>query len=110
MTDRDSGREQGIDFGEVDTALSETAFPVTTADLVANHGDAELGTSRGHETLEGVLGEYAANESFESEFEVKQAILTMMGGDAVGRRGYTDRDPPVGHSTNHGDDTGPDSF
>ena len=110
MTDRDRGREQGIDFGEVDDALSETEFPVTTAELVADYGDAELGTSRGHETVEEVLGEYAANETFESEFEVKQAMFTMVGGDAVGRRGYTDRDPPAGHTTTHGDDSGPDSF
>ncbi len=110
MTDRDGSREQGIDFGDVDDALSSTEYPVTAGELVADYGDAEVGTSRGHETLDEVLGEYEANESFESEFEVKQAVLTMVGGDAVGRRGYTDRDPPAGHETTHGDDTGPDSF
>ena len=110
MTDRDASREQGIDFGEVDDALSETEYPVTTGELVDDHGDAELGTSRGHETLDEVLGGYEADEAFDSKFEVKQAVLTMMGGDAVGRRGYTDRDPPAGHETTHGDDTGPDSF
>ena len=110
MTDRDRSREQGIDFGEVDDVLSETEYPVTAAELVADYGDAELGTSRGHETLDDVLGEYEADEAFASEFEVKQALLTMMGGDAVGRRGYSDRDPPAGNETTHGDGTGPDSF
>ena len=110
MPDRDRAREQGIDFEEIDNALSETEFPVTSAELVADHGNAELKTSRGHETLDDVLGNYEADEAFESTFEVKQAVLTMVGGDAVGRRGYTDRDPPAGHDTTHGDDTGPDSF
>ena len=110
MTEGNRAREQGIEFGEVDAALSETEYPVTSGELVDDHGDAELRTSRGHETLDDTLGEYDANHAFESESEVKHAVLTMVGGDAVGRRGYTDRDPPVGHDTTHGDDTGPDSF
>ena len=109
MTQRDSAREQGIDFGEFDDVLSETEYPVTAAELVDDHGGMELGTSRGHETLNDTLGEYDANHEFESESEVKHAVLTMVGGDAVGRQGYTDRDPRVGHDTTD-DDTGPDSF
>ena len=105
MSDTDRTREQGIDFGEVDARLSETEFPITASDLLADHGGAELETSRETKTLDDVLGEYRSDETFDSAFEAKQAVLTMVGGDAVGRRNYADRDPPTA-----GESTGHDSF
>lgn len=85
----DDERTRGIDFGELDDRLEEHAFPTTADELVAEYGDVELDLPSGTTDLREVFAEY--DEEFQSAEDARQAILTMVESDAVGREGYSDR-------------------
>lgn len=71
-------------------------FPVTTDELVEDHGDAEIELVSGTETLGETL-ERLGPETFETREELRLSVYTAVPGDAVGRRHYSDRDPaPIG--------------
>lgn len=103
MTTTDAERrEQGIEFGDLDAALAEHEYPITTATILSAHGDHELDLSNSDEsrTLQEVLGPLVDDEhdtgmmdaSHESPEEVRQLIFTAVDSDAIGREEYTDRD------------------
>lgn len=88
-------REQGIEFGSLAEELEDESYPLTHDELLDRYGDREL--ELGDRTTE--LHEILAPED-EQEYQnadsVRQAIFSMVGGDAIGRKGYSDRggNPP----------------
>lgn len=90
-------REMGIDFGALEDELQSHEYPVTREELLDEYGEYEIETSGGSETLQSILGaqemgaEENETEEYESVDEVHQAVLNMIGSEAVGRKNYSDR-------------------
>ena len=85
-------REQGVEFGELAEKLENHDYPTTTEELVSEYGDYELEFPDGDtRTFEELLSIQQGNEEYEEPREVQQAVLNMVGSDAVGREGYSDR-------------------
>lgn len=98
----DSSREQGIGFGDLDEKLLSVDYPVHVDAIREEYGDHELDLPEGSTTLGDALAELEG-ERFESVDGVKTAVKNVVGSDAVGREGYTDRggiepDGPVDES------------
>lgn len=90
MSDEPGTREQGIEFGDFEDTLDEITYPISTAELLTHYGGETLELPSGTATIESVLSPYEG-EQFEEKEALRQAIFTMVGDDAVGREGYSDR-------------------
>ena len=66
-------------------------FPTTTDELVAAHGDVELPLPNGATTLGDTLS-HMPNETLASAEEALLTTYSALGEDAIGRKGYSDRD------------------
>lgn len=76
--------------------LEGVDYPATTEELRAAHGDVRIEHPTGAETLDDVL-ERAGDDTFEDATAAVHAVYGAVGADAVGRIGYSDRDPaPMG--------------
>ncbi|WP_266082536.1 DUF5789 family protein [Haladaptatus caseinilyticus] len=86
-------REQGIDYGPLDEELKQHDYPTSADDLVDEYGEYEIDHQNGTETLKAVFSPLveSENQEFDSADEVRQMILNMIGSEAVGREGYSDR-------------------
>lgn len=95
-------REMGVDLGELKADLEALDYPVTREVVLDAHGDAEIETSGGTETLQSILGgqELSTDDSDPHEYDsadaVQQSILNMIGSEAVGREDYSDRGGAAG--------------
>jgi len=67
------------------------SYPSTTEEFVAEHGDVELELPNGAVTLGEVL-ETLPNEEFETEEDARYSAYSALGEEAIGRKGYSDRD------------------
>lgn len=83
-------RDRGIDFGDLPDDLEDESYPLSQDELLERYGDRELGHASGSTTVEEVLQEEDVDE-YEDPDHVHESILNMVGGGAVGRKGYTDR-------------------
>jgi hypothetical protein len=90
MSDDQDSREQGIDFGDLDETLADLDYPIENEDLLEDHGDAEIQHPNGTEPLSDVLAE-AEGQTYETEEELREMVFNMVGEEAVGREGYSDR-------------------
>ena len=99
MTDDTDTRAQGVEFGDLARELDSHDYPATASELVDSYGEHELELPNGTESFEQVLGPLAAEdgETYESAEEVRQAVLNMVGEDAVGRADYSDRGTSADH-------------
>lgn len=88
--DEDDSREQGIEFGALAEELENETYPLSHDQLLEKYGDRELELANGQTKLHEVL-ESENETEYEDAESVRQAIFTMVGGDAVGRKGYSDR-------------------
>lgn len=76
--------------------LAETEFPTTTGELLDRYGDELLELANGTETLGEVL-ERSGEERYERKEDAEFAIYANVSDRAIGRKGYSDRDPtPLG--------------
>lgn len=76
--------------------LSDTEFPTTTETLLEQYGDVRLDLANGSETLREVL-ERTGPERYENQEDAEFAIYASVSDRAIGRKGYSDRDPtPLG--------------
>ncbi len=89
--DDDTDREQGVDFASVDGLLDELAYPVTTGDLVAEHGHRQIERTNAEPITIRELFDDAGDETFESAEAVRQSVLNLMPEESVGREEYSDR-------------------
>ncbi|WP_254536923.1 DUF5789 family protein [Halomarina litorea] len=87
--DDDDSRTHGIDFGDLDEKLEDHDYPADADEIREAYGDEELGLPDGSTTLGEVLEGYS--EEFEDAEAVRQAVLTMVEDDAIGREDYSDR-------------------
>lgn len=90
QTDETDSRQQGVEFGPLVDDLADEEFPMTEEELLESYGDYELGLEGGDETVREVLAP-KGGETYESVAGVERAILNMVGSEAVGREGYSDR-------------------
>lgn len=88
----DRSRESGVELGDLSAALDEHDYPTSTEELLAEYGEYEIELPNGSETFEQVLGPMG-EETYDDPDAVRQAIFNMVGEEAVGRKGYTDREP-----------------
>ena len=90
MGDNDS-RKQGVEFGSLESELESHDYPASKEELVGEYGDEELDLSGETRTFEEVLEGYDPDEEFESAEGVQDAVMNMVGSEAVGRQRYSDR-------------------
>jgi hypothetical protein len=74
-----------------DTFASHTV-PTTASDLIEEYGELELELPNGNETLGDVLDRVDEQE-FDSAEDATQSTYGALGEEAIGRKGYSDRDP-----------------
>lgn len=72
--------------------LRQHDYPATTDQLADSHGDYELDLPNGTERLGTVLRR-GENETFHAPSEAEAALYCSVSGKAIGRKGYSDRDP-----------------
>lgn len=97
-------RESGVDFGGLDDELASETYPIERETLLSKYGDAEIETNRGSQTLQSILGGQEMetdSHEYESADAVHQAVLNMIGSEAIGREEYSDRG---GSSRDQGDE------
>lgn len=86
-------REQGVEFGQLADDLHSHDYPATRREIVDEYGDRELDVADGSQRLEEVLvgRREGDEETYGNAGEVQQAVLNMIGEEAVGRADYSDR-------------------
>jgi hypothetical protein len=82
---------QGVEFEAFNHVFREISYPVTTDELIDEHGDETLERTNADPISIEELFSYSGDESFESEDELRQMILAQMPRDSEGRVGYSDR-------------------
>lgn len=102
--DSDDNREQGIEFGDLGDDLEDADYPISHDELLSRYGDRELDLQKGEKTLREVVGEEQEREYQDAE-GVRDAVFSMVGDDAVGREGYSDRGGTSGTETNDTEDS-----
>jgi hypothetical protein len=81
---------------ETASVLASQNYPLTADELADACGDHELDHPDGGEPLEAVI-ERCGEQRFETAQDATFAVYGALGADAVGRIGYSDRDPtPMG--------------
>lgn len=79
----------------IDTLLTDFVFPLQAAELVDAVGDDIILYPTGaEETVEDVCTRLDVDE-FETRDEASSLLTSVLAADAVGRRRYSDRDPPI---------------
>lgn len=101
VNDSDETREQGIEFGGLADDLEDESYPLSHEELLGRYGDHELTLIGEQVTLEDVLSP-GQERTYDDAEGVRQAVFTMVGDDAVGREGYSDR----GGTGSNADDSG----
>jgi hypothetical protein len=86
----DNTREHGIEFGELATDLEEESYPLSHETLLSKYGDRELSLVDGDVTVREILSADTEQE-YEDKEGAQQAILNMVGDEAIGRENYSDR-------------------
>lgn len=79
-------------YTSTDQLFDDQTYPATTNELIENYGEEQLELANGSETIEDVL-EVMGQETFESAEEARYAVYTGLSSAAIGRVGYSDRDP-----------------
>ncbi|MCL9813641.1 DUF2795 domain-containing protein [Natranaeroarchaeum aerophilus] len=80
--------------------FTDAEFPITSDELLDRYGDEEIDLS--NETLREVL-ERTGPETYENREDAEFAVYSGVSDRAIGRKGYSDRDPtPLGSP--HGPD------
>lgn len=107
MADDSTDREEGVDFTDINPMLEEISYPITTEELVEQHGDREFGrTNADPITVEELFGQI--DDTFESPEELRQMAMSQMPRDSVGRERYSDRgssNDTAGDETTTGDES-----
>ncbi len=89
-SESENTREHGIDFGELAVDLDDESYPLSHETLLSRYGDRELDLIDDRVTVSEVLASDTEQE-YEDAEGVQQAILNMVGSEAVGRENQTDR-------------------
>lgn len=98
-------REFGIEFGTLAEDLESESYPLTHETLLSQYGEYEIGLQDSDVPLHEILTPENEQE-YEDPESVRQTILSMVGSDAIGRKGYSDR----GGNADTEDSTAAESF
>jgi hypothetical protein len=79
-------------MNEAEESLHAHTFPSTLSEFVGEHGDIEFELPNGAARLGDVL-EIIPEETLQTERDARMTIYGTLGEDAIGRKGYSDRDP-----------------
>ena len=74
--------------------LDRFDYPTTTDDICAAYGGTELSFQNGAETVSTALNR-CGPQSFDGPDEARLTLYSAVCEDAIGRKGYADRDPPL---------------
>ena len=77
---------------EAADAFESHEYPMTSEELIEASGDVTLELPNGTETLGDALSR-SAPETFESADEALLTLSSGVSSKAIGRKGYSDRDP-----------------
>jgi len=77
---------------DAEDSFASQTFPTTTEELIEECGDTELELQNGAEELGDVLDRVQVEE-FDSAEDALQSTYGALGEEAIGRKGYSDRDP-----------------
>lgn len=80
-------------LAEFERAIDRLEYPITTEQVARRVGDRRLDYQDGSEPVAKVLGRFGP-EVFASADEVRMTVYGALPVEAVGRKGYSDRDPP----------------
>ncbi|MWG32998.1 DUF5789 family protein [Halomarina oriensis] len=83
----DDDRTHGVTFEDFDP--EDVDYPISTADLREEHGDVTLDMQGEETTLGEVLAGY--DDELQDVEALREAVMTMLPDDAVGREDYSDR-------------------
>lgn len=78
---------------EATQLFDDIEFPATSADIIAAYGERSLSHPNGDETVEKIFNR-CGPETFENPEAARLTLYSSLSDDAIGRKGYTDRDPP----------------
>lgn len=78
---------------EFESRMDQLSYPATTADVVEAFGGDQIDFGDSAAPVERVFGEIDA-ETYASPDELRMTLYGALPEAAVGRKGYTDRDPP----------------
>jgi len=78
--------------GSLEDPFDAHTFPTTTSELIDDHGDVELALPNGAVTLGDALA-HLPEERLASKEEARLTAYAALGDEAIGRKGYSDRDP-----------------
>lgn len=79
---------------DVDGTIDSADYPMTAAELLERLGDGEIDLPAGGEPMARVIGR-CGTDSFASADEARLSVYGALPDGAIGRKGYTDRDPPM---------------
>ncbi|WP_324662352.1 DUF5789 family protein [Haloarcula sediminis] len=86
----DPARVEGVDFTSINPVLEDVSYPISTEELVDQHGDREIErTNADAVTVEELFG--YIDDTFDSDESVRQMVLSQMPRDSEGRTNYSDR-------------------
>lgn len=86
-------------LNEAKEVFQDLDYPVTTAELVEELGILEIELPMGTETVSRVF-ERVGTDTYRNPEEACLMFMSGLGSKAIGRKGYSDRDPPVTGSGN----------
>ncbi|UHH25625.1 DUF5789 family protein [Halobacterium noricense] len=84
-----------VRLGELEAELQDETYPLDREYVVESYGDYDLDLAGGEESVEDALGR-VDDDHFESHADLVATIEDGVGGEAVGRRNYTDRGGSAG--------------
>ncbi|NHN46067.1 DUF2795 domain-containing protein [Halostella sp. JP-L12] len=90
--------------GETTDLIDESEFPMTSEQFVERYGDHEFELPNGSETLREVI-QRTDSETYQSPDDARLSLYNSLSSKAIGRKGYSDRDP-----TPPGSPYGPDQI
>lgn len=93
MIDRE--KYSGMRPNKAKNTFENLEYPITTDELVAEVGDVGVTLQIGTETISDVFERVGA-ETYSEPEEAYLTFLSALSTKAIGRKGYSDRDPPVG--------------
>lgn len=82
-----------MEINELLTGLETLSYPTTTDRVVTEMDDPDIFLPDGEEQLSSVF-DRIDGDVLDCCDDAKLAVLTGLKGEAVGRKGYSDRDPP----------------
>ncbi len=77
---------------EVAGVVDDHSYPTTTGQLIDEHGDLEMSLPNGDATLGEILA-LLPDETLESAEDARLSTYSALSEAAIGRKGYSDRDP-----------------